>query len=63
MTWSCERCAHVGGSKEYASADDAARFARAFDREDREDLGRRAPLISGLPLRVVRAFRQRRNKG
>ena len=58
MRWSCARCDVVGGSKEYASPDEAARYARAFDREDRDDLGRRAPLIAGLPLRLWRAFRR-----
>jgi hypothetical protein len=59
MTWSCMRCA-AGGSKTYATSDEAARFARAFDREDREDLGRRAPLIGLLPLRLWRAWHDRR---
>ena len=58
MRWSCARCGADGGSKEYASAEEATRYARAFDREDREDLGRRAPLIAGLPLRLWRAFRR-----
>jgi hypothetical protein len=58
MRWSCARCGSVGGEKTYASSDEAARYARAFDREDREDLGRRAPLIAGLPLRVWRLFRR-----
>ena len=31
-----------------------------FDREDREDLGRRAPLIAGIGPRIVRIVRQRR---
>jgi hypothetical protein len=60
MTWSCGRCGAAGGAKEYASADEAARYARAFDREDREDLGRRAPLVAGLPLRLIRLLRRRR---
>jgi len=51
MIWRCERCAE-SGSKQYASAADAARYARAFDREDRDDTGRRAPLIGMLPLRI-----------
>jgi hypothetical protein len=59
MTWACARCGAVGGSKRYASAEEAARYAAAFDREDREDLGRRAPLVAGLPLRLVRALRRR----
>jgi hypothetical protein len=57
MTWTCQRGCDVGGSKVYPSAAEAARFAAAFDREDSEDLGRRAPLVAGLPLRVIRAVR------
>ncbi|HST14682.1 MAG TPA: DUF1660 family phage protein [Gaiellaceae bacterium] len=60
MSWTCERCGTLGGSKHYASEEEAARFARAFDREDRDDLGRRAPLIGLLPLRVWRAWRDRK---
>jgi hypothetical protein len=48
MRWTCERCGTLGGEKAYESPGDAERFARAFDREDRDDLGRRAPLIAGL---------------
>jgi hypothetical protein len=58
MTWSCERCGGPGGSKTYASAEEAARYAAAFDREDREDAGRRAPLVALLPLRLWRALRR-----
>jgi hypothetical protein len=60
MAWRCERCGRFGGEKRYASADEAARYARAFDREDREDLGRRAPLVGLLPLRIWRFLRDRR---
>ena len=60
MSWTCERCGTLGGNKQYASADEAAQFAGAFDREDRSDLGRRAPLIGLLPLRVWRAWRDRK---
>jgi hypothetical protein len=49
-----------GRSKRYASEAEAAQFARAFDREDREDLGRPAPLLGLLPLRIWRAWRDRR---
>ncbi|WP_326647863.1 MULTISPECIES: hypothetical protein [unclassified Streptomyces] len=38
----------------------AKRYAGAFDREDSEDLGRRAPLIGLFPLRLLRALRKRR---
>ena len=59
MTWACGRCGAAGGAKEYGSPEEAARYAAASDREDREDLGRRAPLVAGLPLRLVRALRRR----
>jgi hypothetical protein len=53
MRWSCERCGEEGGSKTYASAAEAERYARAFDRRDVEDVGKR-PLLSLLPLWLVR---------
>ena len=59
MRWSCERGCGAGGEKTYASAADADRFARAFDREDRADLGRRAPLVGLFPLRLARLLRRR----
>jgi hypothetical protein len=59
MRWACERCGFVGGEKRYPSAEQAARFARGLDREDRDELGRRAPL-GLLPLRLLRASRRRR---
>ena len=59
MRWACARCGHEGGVKRYPSVDDARRFAKAFDREDRQDLGRRAPLIGLLPLRLARFLRRR----
>lgn len=63
MRWTCERCGAVGGSKRYASAAEAASYAAAFDREDREDIGRRAPLIGLLPLRLWRLVRTLRGGG
>jgi hypothetical protein len=60
MSWHCERCGGGAGEKRYASPADAARYAAAFDREDREDLGRRAPLVGLLPLRVWRIVHDRR---
>ena len=51
------RCGHPGGRKRYAAPDEAARYATAFDREDRDDLGRRAPLVGLLPLRIARLLR------
>jgi hypothetical protein len=60
MTWDCARCGVAGGSKTYATAAEAERFAAAFDREDRSEVGRRAPLVALLPLRLWRALRDRR---
>jgi hypothetical protein len=57
MRWECARACGAGGSKEYETEADAQRFARAFDREDRDELGRRAPLFGMFPLRIYRALR------
>jgi hypothetical protein len=61
MVWRCRRGCGAGGEKQYASDADARRYAAAFDREDREDLGRRAPLFGLLPLRLARALGKRRH--
>jgi hypothetical protein len=58
MRWDCDRGCGAGGSKRYPTAGEALRYAQAFDREDRVDLGRRAP-VGLLPLRLVRAVRRR----
>jgi hypothetical protein len=59
MRWDCERGCGAGASKEYPTPGDAERYARAFDREDRSELGRRAPF--GLfALRLLPALRERR---
>ncbi len=60
MRWDCQRGCGEHGSKTYATAADAARYAHALNREDRNDLGRRAPLVGLLPLRLIRAIRRRR---
>lgn len=60
MRWECARGCGAGGAKEYGSAADASRYARAFDREDRDDLGRRAPILGMFPLRLWRLWRRRR---
>jgi hypothetical protein len=60
MRWECARGCGAGGSKRYPTAEEASRYAKAFDREDRDDLGRRAPLIGLFPLRLYRALRERR---
>ena len=62
MRWECQRGCGAAGSKQYATAEDALRYSRAFDREDRQDLGRRAPLIGLLPLRLARAMQRRRTR-
>nr|WP_239591669.1 hypothetical protein [Mycolicibacterium tusciae] len=58
MRWACERCGEAAGSKEYGSHDDARRFAAAFNKRDADDLGKRAPLLGLLPLRVWRRLRR-----
>ena len=58
VRWRCERGCGAGGEKRYPTAEDARRYAAAFDREDRENLGRRAPFFGLLPLRLVRAARK-----
>jgi hypothetical protein len=58
MRWECERGCGEAGSKRYASAEDAQRYARAFDRRDAEDLGKR-PLLSLLPLWMARKAGER----
>jgi hypothetical protein len=59
MRWTCERGCGAGGSKEYANAAEAAGFAAAFDREDRDELGRRAPALGMFPLRIWWSLRRR----
>jgi hypothetical protein len=61
MRWACERGCGARGDKRYTTSGEAAQYARAFDREDRRDLGRRAP-VGLLPLRLARALVQRRRK-
>jgi hypothetical protein len=53
MRWECARACGAAASKQYETPEDAARYARSFDREDRDTIGRRAPL-SLLPLRLAR---------
>jgi hypothetical protein len=57
MRWACTRDCGAGGEKRYESVERAARFAQAFDREDRDDVGRR-PLLSLLPLGLARRARR-----
>jgi hypothetical protein len=62
MVWECERGCGAGGSKEYATPAEARHFASAFDTEDREDLGRRAPLLGMFPLRIWYKLRRRADR-
>lgn len=57
MIWECERGCGFGGSKQYATAEEARRYALAFDRRDSRDIGRRAPLIGLFPLRLWHRLR------
>jgi hypothetical protein len=57
MRWQCGRGCGASGSKRYPTAAEAARYARAFDRQDAEDIGRR-PLLSLLPLSFGRRRRR-----
>ncbi|HEY3577695.1 MAG TPA: hypothetical protein VGK68_06845 [Gaiellaceae bacterium] len=62
MTWACERGCGAGGAKEYPTAEEAARYARAFDREDRSEVGRRAPPLGMFPLRLWWTLRRREER-
>jgi len=61
MRWACERCGEPGGSKDYASPAEAARYARALDRRDAEDVGKR-PMLSLLPLWLARKAGRRSSR-
>ncbi|MDT5012503.1 MAG: hypothetical protein QOH57_4120 [Mycobacterium sp.] len=58
MRWECDRgCGQDSGSKEYSIEDDAVRYATALNRRDTADIGKRAPLLGLLPLRLWRMTR------
>lgn len=59
MRWDCLRGCGAGGAKEYGSAGAATRYADALNRDGRNGIGRRAPLLGMLPLRVWRALADR----
>jgi hypothetical protein len=61
MNWECGRCGGERGSKAYTSPEAATRYAAAFNRRDSDDLGKRAPLLGLLPLRLWRMAQQRRS--
>jgi len=58
MRWTCQRGCGTRGEKLYATPAHARRYSSAFNRDDRDDIGRRAPLIGLLPLRLWRAIRR-----
>jgi hypothetical protein len=58
MRWECERDCGLVGEKAYPSAADAQRYARAFDRRDSDDVGKR-PTLSLLPLWLGRKASRR----
>lgn len=58
LQWACERCGEASGTKEYETAAEAAKYAAAFNKRDVDDLGKRAPLIGLLPLRIWRRLRR-----
>jgi hypothetical protein len=63
MRWECERgCGQGGGSKGYDTAEEAQRYAAAFNTRDSANLGERAPLIGLLPLRLWRLVKRRRSR-
>lgn len=57
MRWECDRDCGLAGSKTYAGAAEAGRYARAFDRRSSDDLGKR-PTLSLLPMWLVRRGRR-----
>ncbi len=59
MVWECERGCGAGGSKGYATAADARRYAMAFD-ADPSDAGARRPMLGVLPLWLARRLKRRR---
>jgi hypothetical protein len=60
LLWSCPRECGASGHKRYPTVEEAERYARAFDRRDIDSLGRHAPLFGLYPLRLWRAWRDRR---
>jgi hypothetical protein len=56
LRWECDRDCEQGGSREYATEEEARRMATALDVEDRDLLGTRS-LLSLAPLRLARRRR------
>jgi hypothetical protein len=60
LRYRCARGCGAGGEKRYGTAEEAARYAAAFDRRDADDIGVRAPL-GATPLRLIRRRRAARS--
>ncbi|HEY3613518.1 MAG TPA: hypothetical protein VGK92_07430 [Gaiellales bacterium] len=58
MLWECVRECGAGGSKRYATDEDARRYALGLERDAAPDRG--PPLIAALPVRLLRRVRGRR---
>jgi hypothetical protein len=61
LRWDCTRCAAAGGRKQYATAAEARRYARAFEGEPRR--GKRRFLLGAAPLWLARKLSGRRPPG
>ncbi|MDX6631567.1 MAG: hypothetical protein QOH00_3813 [Gaiellales bacterium] len=59
MHWECARKCGARGSKRYTSADDASRYARGLEGDSVPAGEGRMPLVSALPLRLLRRIRGR----
>jgi hypothetical protein len=63
MHWECTRGCGAGGSKTYATSEQATLYARGLEHDDPAAREGRAPLISMLPLRLMRRLRRPRRAG
>ncbi len=63
LVWECTRDCGTRHSKEYATAAEASRYARAFQTRPGENLGERAPLIGMFPLRLWHRLRRGGRQG
>ncbi|MDT5233173.1 MAG: hypothetical protein QOE94_3660 [Mycobacterium sp.] len=63
LRWECARgCGQVSRSKQYATPQEANRYAVVFDRRDTADAVKHAPMIGLLPLRLCRRLHPPRRK-
>jgi hypothetical protein len=58
LRWHCERCGAPVGGRQYDSAAQAERYARALEGEAETRLARRAPAFGLLPLRLLQRLRR-----